>query len=403
MLLRMSWRNLWRNPRRTFVVLAAISVGIAGSIVSMSINYGMIASMVETAIRGGLGHIQVHAQGWESNPELKIRLTDGGARIAQALDRIPEIEHWAPRLRAHGLVASPRASVGVAIMGIDQERERHVSIAAESIFEGSWLSQPRQLVLGDKLAKRLQTGIGKKLVVSVQDVDGELTGQSFRVVGLIHSGSRDLDDGTIFVGIEEAQLLFGLGKSISEIVVVTSDRDRVTSIQQKLAALLGTGPEVRTWEQLEPVLVYMVNTFDQMAWVLYAAVFIAMAFGIANVLLMAVFERTREIGMMRAVGMSRASVVGMVVLESSFVTLLGLLLGLLLAGFGVWLMRDGLDISDYAGSLDSYGIAPTLTPTFRAEDLAPPIVIGAITAVLSSLWPALRASRAKPADALRQI
>ena len=93
----------------------------------------------------------------------------------------------------------------------------------------------------------------------------------------------------------------------------------------------------------------------------------------------------------------------MVVLESSFVTLLGLLLGLLLAGFGVWLMRDGLDISDYAGSLDSYGIAPTLTPTFRAEDLAPPIVIGAITAVLSSLWPALRASRAKPADALRQI
>ena len=91
MLLRMSWRNLWRNPRRTFVVLAAISVGIAGSIVSMSINYGMIASMVETAIRGGLGHIQVHAQGWESNPELKVRLADGGARIAQALDRIPEI------------------------------------------------------------------------------------------------------------------------------------------------------------------------------------------------------------------------------------------------------------------------------------------------------------------------
>jgi ABC-type antimicrobial peptide transport system permease subunit len=151
------------------------------------------------------------------------------------------------------------------------------------------------------------------------------------------------------------------------------------------------------------MLVYMVNTFDSMAWVLYAAVFIAMAFGIANVLLMAVFERTREIGMMRAVGMSRASVVAMVVIESSFVTMFGLLLGLIGAGFCVWLMRDGLDISAYAGALDSYGISSVLTPTFRPQDLAPPIIIGAITAVLSSFWPAWRASRAKPADALRQI
>jgi ABC-type lipoprotein release transport system permease subunit len=403
MLLRMSWRNLWRNPRRTFVVLAAISVGIAGSIISMSVNYGMIASMVKTAIEGGLGHIQVHAEGWDANPELKIRLEDGGESVALALDRVPEIESWAPRLRAQGLVASPRASVGIAIIGVDPQRERHVSIAAESIFEGSWITKPRQLVIGDKLATRLQASVGSKLVVSVQDIDGELTGQAFRVAGLIHSGSRDLDDGTVFVNITEAQTLFGLGQSISEIVLVTANRDDIGLIQEKLEALLGEGPEVRTWEQLEPMLIYMVTAFDQMAWVLYAAVFIAMAFGIANVLLMAVFERTREIGMMRAVGMSRASVVGMVVLESAFVTMFGLLLGLLGAAFGVWLMRDGLDISSYAGSLDSYGIAPTLTPTLRTDDLGPPIIIGAITAVLSSLWPALRASRAKPADALRQL
>jgi len=402
MLLRMAWRNLWRNPRRTVVVLTAISVGIAGCVLSMAINLGMVAGMVDSAIRSGLGHLQIHAAGWDANPELKVRLIDGGGATLSALDSIPEIERWAPRLRAQGLVASPRASVGVAIAGVDPERESGVSIAADSITEGSWLAEPHQLVLGNKLADRLEARIGSKLVVSVQDLSGELTGRAFRVAGLMRAGARELDDGVVFMRIEEAQALLGMGDAISEIVLVTADRERVTTIQQKLQAQLGTGPEVRTWEQLEPLLVYMVDSFDSMAWVIYAAVFIAMAFGIANVLLMAVFERTREIGMMRAVGMGRGRVVAMVVLESSFVTTLGLVLGLIAAGVGVWLLGDGIDISKWAGSIDAYGIDSVLKPVLRPRDLVPPILIGGIAAILSSFWPALRAARAKPADALRQ-
>jgi ABC-type lipoprotein release transport system permease subunit len=174
-------------------------------------------------------------------------------------------------------------------------------------------------------------------------------------------------------------------------------------IQQQLQSILQAGPEIRTWEQLEPLLVYMIETFDSMAWIMYAAVFIAMAFGIANVLLMAVFERTREIGMMRAVGMSRVRVVAMVVLESTLVTTIGLGLGVGFGLVGVWLLRDGIDISAWAGSLDDYGIESVLKPSMRRRDLVAPVLIGAITAVLSSFWPALRAGMAKPADALRRI
>ncbi len=402
-LLRMAWRNLWRNPRRTAVVLTAISVGVAGCVLAMAVNLGMVASMVDTAIRSGLGHLQIHAAGWDASPELKIRLQDGGREIAQALDRVPESEHWAPRVRAQGLVASPRASVGIAIAGIDAERERGVSIAADSVVEGAWLGKPNRLVLGDKLADRLDARVGTKLVVSVQDLEGELTGQAFRVAGILRSGSRELDDGAVFVRIEDAQALLGMDDAISEVVVVTGDRERVAAVQQELEAELGQGVEVRSWEQLEPLLVYMVQSFDSMGWIIYAAVFIAMAFGIANVLLMAVFERTREIGMMRAVGMSRGRVVAMVVLESTFVTVLGLVLGLVVTAIGLWLLADGIDISVWAGSIDAYGIASVLKPTLRARDLAPPIVIGGITAVLSSFWPALRAAGAKPADALRRL
>jgi ABC-type lipoprotein release transport system permease subunit len=403
MLLRMAWRNLWRNPRRTAVVLTAISVGIAGCILAMAINLGMVAGLIDTAIRSGLGHLQIHGSGWDASPELEVRLTDGGAGIAEALDDVPEIEHWAPRLRAQGLVASPRASVGVAIAGVDPEREAGVSVAAESVVSGEWLREPHRVVIGDKLARRLEAGVGSKLVVTVQDISGELTGQAFRVAGVIQAGSRELDEGVVFMRLVDAQALLGMGEAISEIVVVTNDRDRVAVIQRKLESSLGAASEVRSWEQLEPLLVYMVDTFDTMAWVIYAAVFIAMAFGIANVLLMSVFERTKEIGMMRAVGMSRARVVGMVVLESSFVTAIGLALGVLFALVGIWLLADGIDISAWADSLDAYGMESVLRPAFRPSDLAEPIVIGAITAVLSSLWPALRAARAKPADALRQV
>jgi len=398
----MAWRNIWRNPRRTAVVLTAISVGIAGCVVAMAINLGMVAGMVDTAIRGGLAHLQIHDAGWDENPELEIRLMDGGAAVARALDSIPEVEFWAPRLRAEGLAASARASVGVAIAGVDPVREAGVSIAADSISSGVWLGEKRRVVLGHKLARRLDAEVGSKIVLSVQDLKGELTGQAFRIAGLIRAGSRELDDGVVFMRLEDAQNLVGLGHAISEIAVVTSDRTQVGEIRRKLEATLGDGPEVRTWEQLEPLLVYMVDSFDSMAWIIYAAVFIAMAFGIANVLLMAVFERTREIGMMRAIGMSRARVVGMVVLESGFVTLLGLMLGVLLAFFGLWMIGDGIDISRWAGEIDAYGIETVLRPTLRPRDLVTPLVVGSITAILSSLWPAIRAGRAKPADALRQ-
>jgi len=403
MLLRMAWRNLWRNPRRTFVVLGALSIGIAGCVVSMAINLGMVKGMVDTAIRGGLGHLQVHASGWDADPQLEVRLPDGGAAVEAAFDGVAEIEHWAPRLRAQGLVASPRASVGVSIAGVDPERERGVSIAADSLVEGDWLGEPHRLVLGHKLARRLSAHVGSKLVISVQDLEGELTGRAFRVGGVMNAATRELDDGLVLLRLDEAQALLGMGAAISEVVVVTGDRELAESIQQQLESRIGSGPEVRTWEQLEPLLVYMIDSFDSMSWIIYGAVFIAMAFGIANVLLMAVFERTREIGVMRAIGMGRGRVVRMVVVESAFVTLLGLALGVVLGLLGLWALRDGIDISRWAASIGAYGVETVIKPAFRVRDLFNPVVIGGITALLSSLWPAWRAAQARPADALRQL
>ncbi len=288
MVLRLAWRNVWRNPRRTLVVVTAIAVGISGCLVAMAVNFGMVAEMIDTAIASGLGHIQIHARGWDEKPELKVRLDDGGASLRSVLDEAPDVRAWAPRLRSEGLVASPRGSVGVTIIGVDPAREPKISETADSITEGEWLGERRRVVIGEALARRLKVGVGSKVVLTVQDLTAELTGQAFRVSGLMNTRSRDLDDGTVLMRIAEAQALLGMGAAISEVVITAIDRRDIAAIHARLEATLGAASEVRTWEQLVPLLVYMVDTFDSMGLVLYAAIFISKSCGIANVLMMAV-------------------------------------------------------------------------------------------------------------------
>ena len=195
MLLRMAWRNLWRNPRRTFVVLGALSIGIAGCVLSMAINLGMVKGMVDTAIRGGLGHLQVHASGWDADPQLEVRLADGGVAVEAAFDGVQEIEHWAPRLRAQGLVASARASVGVSIAGVDPEREGSVTTLPGRVREGRFLSVDgrREIVLGGRLAKILSAEVGDEVLLYSVAYSMETAYELFRVVGVMRLPELEMD------------------------------------------------------------------------------------------------------------------------------------------------------------------------------------------------------------------
>ncbi len=382
----------------------AVSAGIAGCLLAMALNFGMVTQMVDTAIATDLGHLQVHAPGFDENPELALRLADGGKAAARALERLPDVRAYAPRVRAQGLVHSTRASVGVRIVAIEPAREAEVSLLADSLVEGSWLGEtPRQALIGVALARRLQVGVGGKIVVSVQDVAGDLTGQAYRVAGLFRTPSLELDQSSVFLRLEEGQHLLGLGAAVSEIVVIAKRRRAIPALKAALMSELGEGAEVRTWEELQPVLVYLVESFDVQAWWVYGAVFIAMAFGIAYVLLMAIYERTREIGMLMAIGMKRLPIVAMVVTESLMVTLLGLAIGLAIALVGVFALRDGIDLSAFTEGLTTYGIGTRIVPILRPQDFSVPLAVAIAVAVLASLWPAVRAARTVPAEALRHV
>ncbi len=403
MLWRMAWRNAWRNPRRTAVVVTAVAVGIAGVVLTMAVNYGMVVQMMETAISTELGHLQIHAAGFDQNPELAIRLEDGGSAGAEALAALGGVAAWARWVRAEGLITSPRSSAGVRVVGIEPEREAEVSIIARSVREGRYLDGvKRRVLVGRKLARRLEVDVGDKVVLSVQDLAGDLGAEALRVAGIFKTPMGELDGGTVFVRIDEGQALFGLGRAVSEIVVVADDRAHVPALREALAARL-PGAEVRSWKELRPVLVYLVKLFDQMALWVYVAAFVAMAFGIANVLLMAVYERIREIGIMMAVGMQGGRLVLMIVVESLFVTLLGLALGFAGAVAGVWALQDGIDLSFFAEGLSAFGVGTRLVPVLRWADFTVPMVVALVTALVASAWPALHAVRFRPAEAVRRV
>lgn len=401
---RMAWRNVGRNPRRTGIVVSAIAVGLGATILAMAFNYGMIFQMVAAAIDIELGHVQVHARGFEQKPGIEHVFEPGANDGAERLGGLTTLAAWAPRIRHEGLVSSPRASVGVRVVAVDPAREAAVSTIHDAVFEGEFLDgDRRRVVMGERMAERLAVAVGDKVVLSLQDTGGDLTGEAYRVGGLFRTSSRELDETAIYLHIEEARRLIALGSAISEWALRAEDENDVELLADALEAGVASALEVRTWRQLRPFLVSMIDAMDQMGWVMYAAVFIAMAFGIANVLLMSLFERIREIGIMMSLGMPPARLIATLLVESLILTIVGVGSGIALGLLGIAALGDGIDLSRWGEGLVAYGIPTKIIPVLRERDLVQPIVIAVITALFASLWPAVRAARIRPAEAVRHV
>lgn len=401
---RLAFRNVFRNLRRTGIVTAAIAVGVGGTLLTMALNFGLMVQMVDTAIGTDLGHVQVHGAGFDRDPGLDVRMGAASRVGREVIGEAPGVRAWSPRIRSEALVFSPRASAGVTLIAVDPQREAEVSTIAASLTAGQYLGETkRRVLLGEKLARRLGVAVGDKLVVSAQDTSGDMTGEAFRVGGLFRTASTAVDEGVIYLSLPEASAMLGLDDEISEFALLASDRTVADSLRDALVAELGDGFEVRTWGELQPLLVYMIEMFESMGWVIYAVVFVAMTFGIANVLLMSVHERIREIGIVMAIGMRPSRVVAMVLAEGALLSALGLAFGLLATAGLLWVFRDGIDLSVWEAGLSAYGIGNRIVPVVRPADLIAPVVTAILTAFVASLWPALRAARISPADAVRHV
>lgn len=405
MFLQLAWRNIWRNPRRTAVILAAVIVGVWSMVFMGAMMRGVIDQMVENGIWTLTGHLQIHHRDFRRDPVIENRMTDPG-RVEESLARhLPPGSRWAARIRVNAVAGNARHNSGVTLVGIDPAAEAAVSFVGSAVSEGRYLTadDPHGIVIGQALAKKFETRLGHKLVIMSQDTDKEIASRAYRIVGIFDAEMEATEKQFVFVTRPAAATLLRLGTGVCEYAVLLpkADRDRASEVAASLKDDLPATHGVATWRQILP----MVNAYLEImnAWTLvwYLVVFVAMGFGIVNTMLMAVFERMREFGVLKALGTRPAWIVRDVLTESFFLLVMGMGAGSLLGGLTtVWLAHVGIDLSALAKGAEYAGMSRIIYPALDGMDLAMANVVVLVLGMTISLYPAIKAARFTPVEAM---
>jgi ABC-type lipoprotein release transport system permease subunit len=402
--LRLAWRNLWRNHRRTLIMLAAVVVGAWAMIFMTALTRGMVDDMVRQAIRSLPGEVQVHAPGFREDPSVGKVFPPPDTRLRAALDH-PPVVRWASRVRVPAVVSSERNTRGVTLIGIDPEAERGLSFVADDVIRGRILRSLGDdgIVLGRKLVGRLETGLGKRVVIMTQNPANQMVDRGFPIVGVFHTTMEGQEDAYAFVGRATLQRLLGIGEEVSEIAVQGPSYRNVEGLRQRVAAAAGPGLRVESWRTLDAYSSSMLDMMDGFVLIWIVVVFLALGFGLVNTLVMAVFERVREIGLMLALGMTPGSILAQVILESALLLGLGLLAGDLLAWATIMPLRGGIDLSFVGKGMEFWGSGSILHPALRWQDILLANLVVLVLGFLASLSPAWRASRYEPVLAITKV
>lgn len=400
LLRRLAWRNLWRHKRRTYIMLVAISLGTWFMLFTAAFVRGMIEQQVHDAIFTLTGHIQIHQKKYRDDPAIEHSMSPPDTDLRHALDD-KQIKQWSSRVRLPAVIISERESRGTTLVGIDPEHEQGMSFIGDPIKLGRNLESVDDsgVVIGRRMADRLQTEIGRRVVIMGQDANGDVGDRGFRIVGLFTAELEATETAFVFTGRRVAQQMLKMGDRISEIEVITDSRER---LQQLTSKLRSAAPEleVKDWQELQPLLVATVEFYDAFMIIWYLIVFLAMSFGLVNTLLMAVFERTRELGLFQALGMRPRYIVGQVMLESVVLMVLGLVVGNVLSWLSVIALADGLDLSQFAQGLEQFSMPTVLKLTVTLQDVITANLLVIVLTLIASLYPAWRAARYVPVEAI---
>jgi ABC-type lipoprotein release transport system permease subunit len=398
---RLAWRNLWRNHRRTLIMLTTISIGIWAMIFMTALMRGMVNEMLRGAIKVLPGHVQVHHKDYQDDPNVVNGLNPPDGALLEVLEG-PLVTHWSSRVRVPAVVSSAREARSVTMLGINPERERSISFVADDLIDGRYLETVTDdgVIVGRKLVDALETGIGKRIVVMSQNPENEISERGFRIIGVFESSPEALEEQFIFTGRKTAQELLEIGDQVHEIAIIGHNLRDNDSLYQAVELHADRETRVLPWNQIDSYLGTMLGVMDGFVLVWIVVIFLALSFGLVNTLVMAVFERVREIGLMLALGMKPGSILAQIITESVLLLLIGILAGNILALVSIYPLREGIDLSMVAEGLEMFGYTAVLYPEMILEDIIQANVIVVVLGVIASLSPALRASRYQPVEAL---
>ena len=403
-LLRLAWRNLWRNHRRTLIMLLAIVLGTWAMIFMTALMRGMVSQMVADGISVLPGHVQVHHPDYRDDPSIANLISISDTELSERFGAANFLA-WATRIRVPAVITSEYESRGVTLLGVDPLRERGLTFVDYDAVEGRFLESADDtgIVIGRKLATTLNTKVGKRIVLMSQDPENEIADRGFRVVGLFDANVQAYEENYVFAGKTTTQKMLRVGDQVSELVVLGDDFRDVEAEYNKAVELIDGRAEVKRWIELDAYLGTMLNVMDGFVLVWIVVIFLALSFGLVNTLVMAVFERVREIGLMLALGMRPINILGQIIVESLMLLAIGLAIGTALAWAAVQPMKDGVDLSIVGDGMEMWGMSSTLYPELLLSDVILANVVVLILGFLASLSPAWRAAQYEPIEAITKV
>lgn len=404
MLLEIAWRNLWRRPVRTVLSLASIALAVAILVFVLSFQFGAYGAMKANALRLFDGFAQIQPRGYADDPDIRKTIT-APDRLAQAARVIPGVRAAAPRASTYAILANGDLSYGAAIVGVELAEERQVSSLAATVRQGCYL-QPGDsdaIVMGEALARNLKLKLGDQVTLLGSALDGTVAADSLKLVGLFHTGIGELDRQLAEMPLARFQQIFAMPYTANVVVVSgpsLAGVDRALPVLGRVTA--ANGLVVKDWGELKPELKQAITLDFSTSMFWYFSLVVVVVFIVLNTLLMSLLERTREFGMLLAVGMRPAQVAGMLWLELVLLALLGDGLGVLLGGgLALWFGQTGITLGSVGGLLAQWGLPERLYPALGlVSALAGPAVILASVAV-GGLIPMRRIDRLEPVAAMR--
>jgi putative ABC transport system permease protein len=407
---KMAWRNIWRNPRRTILTVGAITFATVLLVFMLSFQFGSYETMINTSVKISTGHLQIQAEKYQEKKSIRFVIPDPRA-IGDIVDQIPAVAAYTFRGQAFSLISSKDRTYGVVVTGIDPQKEITVSRIKKLVQAGTFLAAEdvNQALVGNLLAKNLRVSIGDELTLLGQGRDGSIGATVVQVKGIFRSGIDEFDRSAMQIPLSTFQDTFSMEEAVHEVVVIAKSLSDVSRIKAQLnaaLAVLNNRKPLKTldWQELMPGLRQAIEMDLVSGLIFYGLLIIVVAFSILNTFLMAIFERTKEFGVMMAVGTTPRRLTKILLIESMSMTLIGIITGIFIGiGITYYFQIHGIDFSGGSELLSQFGITGRMYPklSLLSVSIGPFMVL--FFTFLAALYPALKIRRLRPVEAMTAI
>ena len=406
---RLAWRNLWRHPRRTGLTMAAIAFAAFLLVFMITLQLGSYDMMIDGTLRVFTGHFQAQRQGYQDRPQMRLTLSEP-QQIAARLRAVPRVSAVAVRAMGFALISSKNRTYSAQVIGVESEQEGRLSTVPGLIKKGRFFQddQAAEIILGAAFARNLQVEVGNEITLLGSGWDGSIAAAVLPIVGIFESGAPEMDRGLVEIPLGAFQEIFSMENKAHTVVGIL---DNLGNLEKRLpdlrAALPVSATEERVlhdWNTLVPGLQQLIQGDMVSSWVMYFCLIVVVVFSILNTFFMAVLERTREFGILLALGIKPLHLMGLVMLESLFLIALGLNIGIAGgAAVAVYYHATGFSYPGLAEIAAHFGLPAEIYPQMSvvAFSVGPLVILG--FTLLAALYPALRIRRLQPVEAMKAI